>query len=497
MLPDLLLLHMNKKITFLLVLFILADLAYSFYQHYYLPHDGDMAPIIVPGFWYADVLADPFGFNIVTEGKRYAGSNRFFAHWSLGAYFKTVPFLLQKVTGNMLDSTYLTSAVLRTALQILLVWLLGAFITGTGKFWKPKFILAAALVIPLFQMGGHFYRLSIIGESITYTFFYALSLAVVALFFLPFYRAYVLKQGFHLNMLQKILLAGLVLVIPFQGPLNFGVAAIIVPAVLLYFWWQAFKETRGNFFNRFLTAIFRIPKPVLFYFSALLLVSLYSYYIGTHNTENDVANLVPLGKRYPLLLWGLNEQLFFGKGMLYGPAYSILFLAILINVVLLLKKGGPEGKRVVQILKWAGILSVFYLALLPLGGYRTYRPYIVETSTFMPVTLVIFFSFGLSCWYVLRNLNFRLKNVYVGFLVIIAAIFSSAEQPNSVMFDCEREGIKKLAASKEKFVNLDTWCSVMSWGALTDPYISETRGQLLHYWGILNEDKTYVTRKDQ
>ena len=65
------------------------------------------------------------------------------------------------------------------------------------------------------------------------------------------------------------------------------------------------------------------------------------------------------------------------------------------------------------------------------------------------------------------------------------------------MFDCEREGIKKLAASKEKFVNLDTWCSVMSWGALTDPYISETRGQLLHYWGILNEDKTYVTRKDQ
>lgn len=488
---------MNRKITFLLVLFLLADLVYSFYQHYYLPHDGDMAPIIVPGFWYADVLADPFGYSIVTEGKRYAGSNRFFAHWSLGAYFKTVPFLLQKVTGNMLDSTYLTAALARTGLQIFLVWLLGTFITGTGKFWTSRFLLAAALVMPLFQMGGHFYRLSIIGESITYTFFYGLSLAVVAWFFLPFYRAYVLNQGFRLNLAQKLVLAGLVLVIPFQGPLNFGVASIIVPAALLYFWWQAYKETTGNFAARFFNAIGRIPKPVLFYFSALLLVSLYSFYIGTFNTENDTTSLVSIPARYPLLLWGLNEQLFFGKGMLYGPAYSLLFLAILINVILLLKKGGPDGKRVVQILKWAGILSVVYLLLLPLGGYRTYRPYIVETSTFMPVTLVIFFAFGLSCWHVLLHLKFNFKPVYIGFLVVIAGIFSCVEEPNSVMYDCEREGIRKLAASKEKFVNIDTWCSVMSWGAVTDPYISETRGKLLHYWGILNEDKTYVTRQNQ
>ena len=73
---------MNKKITYLLVLFLLLDTCYSFYQFFYLPHDGDMAAIIVPGEWYADVLEDPFGISALTEGKSYSGTNRFFAHWS-------------------------------------------------------------------------------------------------------------------------------------------------------------------------------------------------------------------------------------------------------------------------------------------------------------------------------------------------------------------------------------------------------------------------------
>src|SRR5688572_26668281 len=287
---------MNKKIKFFLILFILLDTCYTFYQHYYLAHDGDMAPISVPGFWYADVLEDPIGIGVLMEGKRYAGTNRFFAHWSLGSYLKNVPLALQAFV-NPLDSSYLATGLARTATHLFLVWLLATFISGTGKFWRSNFLVAAALVIPLFQMEGHFSRLSIIGGSITYTFFYALSLATLLLFFLTFYRAYVLKQGFQLNVFQHLLLIGLMFVVPFQGPLNLGVSAILASGSLILYWWQNFKNSKtaaNSFISRVFQAISDIPKPLLIYFTALIILSLYSFYIGSFNTENDTVSTVSL-----------------------------------------------------------------------------------------------------------------------------------------------------------------------------------------------------------
>ena len=119
---------MNKKITFLLVLFLIMDACYSFYQFYYLPHDGDMSAVIVPAEWYSKVMQDPFGFSVFTKGEKYSGINRFFAHWSQGAYFKTVPLALQ-VFVKPIESSYLASALARLGTQLLLVWLLGTGIS--------------------------------------------------------------------------------------------------------------------------------------------------------------------------------------------------------------------------------------------------------------------------------------------------------------------------------------------------------------------------------
>jgi len=75
----------------LLVLLVLADTIYTFAQHFHVPMDGDMANIIWPGQYYQQVLDDPLGLAALLRKEVYAAPNRFFAHWFMTGYFKTVP----------------------------------------------------------------------------------------------------------------------------------------------------------------------------------------------------------------------------------------------------------------------------------------------------------------------------------------------------------------------------------------------------------------------
>jgi len=295
-----------------------------------------------------------------------------------------------------------------------------------------------------------------------------------------------------------MLLALLLITLPFQGPLNLGICAIVTAASLFYFWWQNLasqKNKSQSIFTKGLEAIFKIPKPVLFHFSLLLLLSLYSYYVATFNPENDNSNLVSLSDRFTLLLTGLNYQLFMGEAMVFSPAYSLLFLLITVNGYILWNQG-KAGKKLVKIVWCITLFSIFYIILLPLGGYRPYRPFIVDANTFMPITLLVFFAYGLTTWKVLTEVSFRLKKFYILALIANSVTFTALARPNQDGYKCEKEAILKLAASKEQFVNLNIWCGLLSWGPVTNPYFSQFPGALLHYWNILDEPKTYVTRKE-
>ncbi|MFC5269647.1 hypothetical protein [Adhaeribacter terreus] len=490
--PDNTAVKLNKKLTYLLALFLILDAAYTFYQLYYLPHDGDMAPVILPVKWYARVLEDPLGFSVFTSGEKYAAPNRFFVHWSMSTYFKTVPFFLQHFT-DPLSASYLASALARWGTHLLLLWLLGTYITGTGKFWKPKFILAAAIIVPLFQTHGAFYRLSIISGSITYMFFYAFAVAVLMLFFLPFYRAFYHNKPLKFNFWHHLLLLILTLIVPLNGPLNAPLVLIICPSVLLYLWWQHFRKNEAkNLISKTLKAIQAIPKPVLFYFIFISLVSLYSFYLGTFNIENDYS--VPLLQRYKLLPTGLNQQLFYGFRHEFGPAFSLIFLTLIVNAILL-RQDLVTGKRILKMLGVALIFCAIYVLLLPLGGYRHYRPYIIVNHTFLPAYLVLVYFFGLTCWHILLNLNFRYKKLYIAGLVLFAIIFSSAETPDHTAYNCEKAALETIINSPEQHVSLETDCTVMFWEKITWPGNSEAQGKLLQYWGATKDAKTYTTGK--
>ena len=76
-----------------LVAFLLLDTAYTFYQHSTKALDGDLVAIVLPADRYQSVMNDPFGTLVLLEDKTYAAPNRFFIHWYISTYFKTVPQL--------------------------------------------------------------------------------------------------------------------------------------------------------------------------------------------------------------------------------------------------------------------------------------------------------------------------------------------------------------------------------------------------------------------
>ena len=211
---------MLKHIYKILLIILLLDLGYSFYQHYHMPLGGDMAGIIkpTPTKGYYQVLNDPIGLDVLLNKKIHFNPNRFFAHWSASTYFLNIPILLQKAV-EPIDSIYLSCAIVKIIVQILIIYLLATYISNTGNIFKPDFLIAATLITPLFQTSGYCRYLGIIDQSVIYTFFYAFSLGLLLLFFLPFFKAIYYGKKPIFNLVINILLALFIIVLSFNGPL--------------------------------------------------------------------------------------------------------------------------------------------------------------------------------------------------------------------------------------------------------------------------------------
>ena len=293
---------MNKKyICFFLLVLLLADLTYSFMQHYSMPLDGDMAGGIVPAEDVKLILNDPFGISVITDNAVYPNPNRYFAHWTFFTYFNRVPILLQSFV-EPIESVYLACTIAKLFIQILILSLLALYIAGKRKIVSIDFLIAAVLVIPLFQTNGYRSYMGIIDPSITYTFFYALPSAVLLLFYLPFFYDSVYGTALLKKKTVKILLFPLSIYIVFNGALNPG---IILTITLLY-GLRMYLTTDSNlsFIKRLQHAFRAIPKVYLFYFSLISILSLYALYVGKNNSI-FLDNTISLAERYSRIPQGL------------------------------------------------------------------------------------------------------------------------------------------------------------------------------------------------
>ncbi len=475
---------LNKWYLIIFILLI-CDIIYTFLQNYYsMTLDGDMCSIIMPSDGYKKILTDPFGFNVLFNHDYYPATNRFFIHWFMQLYFHNIPFLFQNIA-TPIDSIYLSLSFARTLIQVLIIYLLSNYISESKNIFNKKFLITAFLITPFFQVGGYSNWMGITYNSISYTFFYGLPFIFILLFFLPFYKLYFNNFNIKFNIFTNTLLLVILLIIAFGGPLGPPIILLICPAILLYFFQKNFKLSSSNSLNkRIIKAIKNIPKPILIHFTFAVLLNLYSIYIGSHNSENFWFSM-SIADRYKLLPTGFWELVTFKLGL------PLILLTVIINSIFISRINDVVAQKILLLAKIIGLLSLAYILLLPLGGYRAYRPNIIRHDTFSPVTISIIFLLGLSSLYLLHYYRGIARKIYILIMILIMCIFTNADRIDFKGNECERQALKTLVASPERIVRLEASCNIMEWNRITDYKNSELNCRMLKYWHILKEKKSY------
>jgi len=471
-----------KKYQFvLLVLLFIADGIFSFFQYINMPLDGDMSAIILPAEWYSKVLESPLGLKALVDGETYGGSNRFFSHWSMSKYFKTIPFLIQNFT-NPIDSLFISCALFKTIIQIGLIFILATYIKNTLKF---NLLPIVCLLFPFFQAHGFYAQMGIIDQSITYVFFYAFPLLLTLIWFLPFYTYLFIKQKTTFPWWHWLYLIPLMFIISFSGPLVQPIIFLVCPITLLFWFLNSWLSDNNKGSERLISSISRIPKTLMFAFIGITLIALYAYYIGTFNVENINNNTLALSERYVKLAKGLIKIFTVKLGL------PIIILAISINIFILKKYNLLKAKHHLFILLLAIIIfSTLYLLLLPLGGYRDYRPYIIRYDTLLPISICLISYCVLTSCYVISILPKRKKRYLVG-IIMVLFVFQLFDEFKSAPNNCEKRMLAEIASSKTSKIKLTENCRVLGWHSFKTPNESKINAEMLYYWKVTDKQILY------
>lgn len=463
------------------ILLLLADWTYSFLQYYATPLDGDMSKGIVLTEGVSTLFKDPFGISVLINNATYPNPNRFFAHQFFYEYFNHVPLWLQYFV-SPIDSVYLSIALAKISIHITLLILLAFYLTGKFKIFNIKFLIAVMLLSPLFQTNGYKTYMAIIDPSTTYTFFYALPITLLLLFYLPFYLDAFYKTDLIKKLQIKVLLVFLAIYIPFSGVLNTGIVLIITTLFVINSYFRTDKQKSIK--NRLIQAFSSIPTPNIFLFTLISALSIYSIFIGLNNSIFINEN-TPIITRYSRIPMGL-FYILTGK-----IGFFILLLMIGTNIFLIRYSSSAEDKNTIRFLGWMAIFFLFYILLLPLGGYKSYRPYIIRYDTFMPVTIGLLFIYAKTTGMLLGYLNGKRRNIYIAVVILFSFVFINADKPEFDKNQCERKALKTIASSNKKVVLIPNDCTVMSWRKIIHPEDSKINGQLLKKWNITKDVKQY------
>jgi len=477
---------LKKKIIIpALVVFLLADFAFSFLQYYHTPLCGDIEGGVLPKKGVLQILNDPFGFHAIATGEKHINPNRFFSHWSLREYLQKVPGWLQYFV-SPIDSVYLASALLKLAVQITFIFLLALFITNKKNIFNKEFLLCAALVAPLFQVYGYWSRMGIVDKSIANTFFYAVPLVFLMVFLLPFFR--LIQGNGKLKAIHLFYLVPLTIALPLSGPLIPGVVLVVSTVVFMSYLFKSNPNAPVVFLLRLRANMKSMPAQI-FYLIPISLWSFYALFLGRYDL-NYLTETIPAPDRYLRLPYGLYRQVFHSLGV------PLLLIMIGVNSYFIRKRFfSDEGKKITHTLKWIGVFAAVYVLLLPLGGYRPYRPYTIRFDTIMPVTVALIYIFGASSWFLFSEMRGKLLRKYRIAIILVLAIYTFADTSGLSKNKGERHALKILANSKDKIVRLPDDCTVMSWGKTYDYRKSVDKAELLQFWGITKEKKLFYQQK--
>jgi len=449
-----------------------------------MPLESDMAGIILPEKYMSKTMSDPFGLKAILYNESYPNPNRYFVQYFMSAYFLNMPLILQHWV-DPIESVYLSCALIKIILQAGIMVLLAFYIKQFFLNRQNKILLAILLVLPLFQTEGYNRYMGIIDPSITYSLNYALPLCLLLLLIFPFYKNFYIDKKYKLNTGLKIFIVFLSIIVMFSGPLTPGIILIISFLYYTNRLYHNYKNTIHPLWRqRIIVSFKKIPKDVTLFFIFFSFLSFYSIFLGMHNSLFSQSE-IPIVDRY----------LKIPAGLYYLVSQKIgypLFLAMIgINLFIIKKNLNNEfGRKIINFSKWVGVFSLLYILLLPLGGYRDYRPNIIRYDTIMPVTICLMLLYGISTYHLINSIK-KFRLIYILVILAFSFVFINANESHFDNNLCEIQALRKIAESPKNIVQLDCDCTVMGWDKITCYKDSELNAELLQIWHITKSKKLY------
>ncbi len=464
----------NRLLLIFAGIFLIGDFLFSFIQYYNTPLFGDLASHVLPDRVIQPVFDDPFGFHLLLTGEPHSNPNRFFVHLAVADYFQYFPLWLQNFT-NPINSVYLASAVAKLAIQVLFVYLLAFFITRTANPTKKKFLIVAVIIVPLFQVYGYWSRMGIIDKSIVYTFFYALPLVLLMLFFLPVFNRLMYRR--KITSVHYLYMIPLIVILPLSGPLIPAIILIVSFLIFLNLYIQSEKRNPVAFLKS-------VPNSFYILLIPISLWSLYSLFLGFYNS-NYSGEMISLAERFSRLPEGIFSQIFHSLG------FPFMLLIIGFNMFIIKRNNYADKEKLTKTLIWIGVFATIYILLLPIGGYRPYRPLIIRYDTFMPVNIALFYFFGATNYSIIQQIKGKKRKLYLSGIAIYLLLLTVADFNGIGENKCERAALEKMATSNERIVSIPHNCFVLDWANVLDYRDSESKAELIYYWKITPEKKLF------
>lgn len=477
---------MTKKALLIVILLFLVfgDLAYSFIEYYYTPIDGDLASGVARNEHIQKIFDDPFGFRMLQTGEKHINPNRVFSHLAQKEYMLAVPFWLQNIT-DPISSVYLSCALLKTFVHVLFLFIISALISGTIRIFSKSFLLAALLVSPFIQANGYWGHMGINDHATTYVFFFSLPIVLLFAYYSYFFYSGMRDQIRKLKIIDLPIIFAASIVLPLSGPLIPGIV-LVVCLIVFSFYLKDFHKNEGDFAITKVSLFLKyVPSKVYAYFVPISIVSIYSLILGLFDS-NFQESTIPISERYLKLPLGIYYQITQSLGV------PFLLLTIAINLYLIKRYLPITDRQKTQTMwSWVVVFSSLYLVLLPLGGYRPYRPNILRYDTFIPITIVLVYFCASSAFILINNLKGRKLKYYGLYFIAIFAIYANSDRIETKKVDFERQCLETLAKSPNYITKLPATFNVMSWNPITNPEQSRPNAIMLEFWHITKGQKLY------
>jgi len=467
----------QASIVFALV-FIVVDSIFSFRQFSDLSLDGDLSNGTVPCVSYSKILHNPLGTSAIFKHERYAATNRFFLHWSGFLYYNKIPLLLQSMGVDPINSVYMTCAIFKLFTQLFIIFILSLFVKQLSSLNNSMIPFVSVVLMSLFQTNGYEEQMGIIDKSASYVIAYGFPTLTFLFFLYPYVYYYANKKVVGNRLITLSLLLVLGYIIPFNGSLNCGLVSVFLFIFLITVLYNQYKRHKLRCISESIQYFKNIPLQLLLPLIVIGFFSLYSFYLGTFNAENDWAT-IPLHERFRRLPIGLYNIL------TLRPGFPIIIIISILNTFFVLVKASNETKtKLKSILKSLALFSLVYLLLLPFGGYRTYREYIIRFDTFIPVTLCFFLYFAYSSVLAIQTANNWTKVIFVSTVFASVVFFTITDSDRNYQNTCEKHELQILSQSNSEKVDLNCDCSVFGWGTFSDYKNSYESAVMLNRWHI-------------